>query len=232
MSAMKTEKPMNNQEGTIFGVSVDALLTWTNVSYLLSVTAALFFSVALWRLSAISTENKDYQLERYKVDAQEKISAAEAIARVAVENSRRLEADAENAKLETQQLKAKLAWRVVTEQQNSKISQILSQKVGAQITVAYIASDPESMYLAIQFSNIFSHAGWVVSMKSLTLANAIYFGLTVPESAQQNVQLVRAALNAASISYATDPIPQVGMSLGGGKIDRDNIVLFVGIRPQ
>jgi hypothetical protein len=166
MSAMKMEKPMNNQDGTIFGFSVDGLLEWTNVLYLLSVAAALFFSVALWRLSAISSANKDLQLERYKVEAAERVSKAEAVAKkaqeassLADERSKGLALEAESAKLETERLKAQMAWRTIPHDISAKLKEILSM-TPAKVNIQHVANDPEALYLAIQIANIFGEAKW------------------------------------------------------------------------
>jgi hypothetical protein len=235
---MKMEKPMTNQEGTIFGFSVEGLLNWTNVLYLVSVAAALFFSVALWRLSAISSENKDRQLERYKMDAHERVSQAEAVARqaqeassLANERAKALELETEKAKLETERLKAKLAWRILTQPQHQMLLASLSQHTGAA-TIAHVANDPESLYLAIQIANIFSEANWTIGFQSLTLSGAISFGISVPNSKSEDALLIESALQSASIPFGKNIIPPTVMMTGSGGISEDSAVLFVGTKPQ
>jgi hypothetical protein len=99
-----------------------------------------------------------------QADARERVSQAEAVGRqaqeassLANERAKALELEAENAKLETEQLKAKLAWRILTPPQHQALFASLSQHTGAA-TIAHVANDPESLYLAIQIANIFSEA--------------------------------------------------------------------------
>lgn len=218
---MKTEKPMNNQDRTIFGFSVDGLLEWTNVLYLLSVAAAAFFSVALWRLSAISSANKDRQLDRYKVEAAERISSAEAIAKkaqeassLADERSKGLALEAENAKLETERLKAQMAWRTIPHDISAKLKEILST-TPAKVNIQHVANDPEALYLAIQIANIFGEAKWEVQMLAVTMAGSLVFGIFVPDNQSPETSLIYSGFSQVQIDFSQDPLPPAGMGFGG-----------------
>ena len=238
MPPMKTENPMNSHEGTMFGFSVEGLLNLTNVLYLISVAAALFFSVALWRLSAISSDMKDRELARYKEQAHEQVAKAETLAKqaqegaaLANERAKTLELEAQNAKLETERLKAKFAWRTLSQTQHQLLLSNLLQKTGT-VTVAHVANDPESMYLAIQLANIFGEAKWTVGFQSLTLAAAISFGISVPKSTSADSAVIEEALSRAGVTFGTSPIPPTIMMTGGGGIASDSAVVFIGTKPQ
>lgn len=232
MNAMNTKKPMNNQDGTIFGFSVDGLLNWTNVLYLVSVATALFFSVALWRLSAISSENKDRQLERYKSEASERVSKAEAAAKkaqeassLADERSKVLVLEAQNAKLETERLKAQLAWRSIPPAEAAQLKDALS-KTPSKINIQHVAGDPEALYLAIQIANIFGEAKWEVQMLAVTMAGSLVFGIFIPSNATNDPTPIRSAFELAHIGFSKGPLPPPGMGFGGSIPDAP--IIFVG----
>ena len=235
---------MNNQDRTIFGFSVDGLLEWTNVLYLLSVAAAAFFSVALWRLSAISSANKDRQLDRYKVEAAERISSAEAIAKkaqeassLADERSKGLALEAENAKLETERLKAQMAWRTIPHDISAKLKEILST-TPAKVNIQHVANDPEALYLAIQIANIFGEAKWEVQMLAVTMAGSLVFGIFVPDnqSPETSFEFIQALVKCKLIFHKT-PFLRQGWGLGDQfqmlqlfSLDQKNHPLIKGLR--
>jgi hypothetical protein len=68
---------VNTQEGYIWGLSVDFLLNWTNVVYLVALAITVVASVAVWRLSALSGAAKDRQLATYQADAKVQIADAQ-----------------------------------------------------------------------------------------------------------------------------------------------------------
>lgn len=229
---------MGDQNNTMLGVSVDSLLNLANILYLFSVAAALIFSIALWRLSTISSENKDRELARYQIDAQERISKADEAARKAQENSalanekaKALELETEKAKLETERLKARLAWRVLSESQINSLVTTLSRQAGS-VTVAHVSNDPESLYLAIQIAKSLEQAKWNVGFQSVTLSAAITFGILIPNSNSSDAKTLKASLQAAGIPYLTGEMPPTNMMLGSGNMGPDMAVIYVGTKPQ
>ena len=173
---------MNSQEGYIFGYPIDSVLNWVNVGYLVLVAFTAAFSVAVWKLSAVSSAAKDRALVQYQADANVKIHSADekadaAVLQAAISNKMvaelsveaeklkatnlRLEAqaasaqrDAEQAKLEQKQIEEAVAWRVLRPDQMEALGTNL-QRGGGSVTIGWIANDPGSLFLALQISNVF-----------------------------------------------------------------------------
>jgi hypothetical protein len=162
--------------------------------------------------------------------AQLEKEAAEAKAAIARANADAAAANAEAAKARTEQerLKAQLAWRTLTPELVEALEKSLAQRPG-KVNVQHVANDTEALYLAIQFAKIFEKAKWQVTMLSVTVGGAIFFGLFVPDSPSADTATVREALRAANIGFATDALP--GNTMGYGSIIPDAPVLFVGSKP-
>ena len=236
---------MNNQAGTIFGLSVDAVLDWTNVCYLVSVAAAFFFSVALWRASSISGAHKDSELKKYQAQAQVEIAAAQslgkaadakaseaqAVASKANERAAALELEAQQAKLETERLKAKFAWRSLTPWQQSDLIYKLAAQPG-NVTVAHTANDPEALYFAILLAKIFEAAKWQVNLRSVTQSGAMLFGIDIPPSTNASISFIEATFSSSGLAdFAKEKVANVIMSSGTGDISETSAVVFVGTKP-
>jgi hypothetical protein len=126
------------------------------------------------------------------------------------ERAAQLEKDAANARLETERLKQTVAWRTIPPQVATTLENALAAKPGS-VNLRYTDGDPESLYLAIQFSQIFTKAKWQVAPGSLKL-NAIVFGIFLPDIAGDG-QSLRAAFSAANIAFTTEPLPASGSSV-------------------
>lgn len=234
---------MNSQDGSIFGFSLDGLLSWTNVLYLVSVAAALVFSVALWRLSTISAGIKDRQLAEYQARAQKDVTEAQTLSQVAEtkasearaeaakanERAVRLELEAQTAKLETEKLKEKFAWRALSDFQKQHLTYKLARNPGS-VTIAYTASDVDSLYLAITFAKVFSAAKWNVGMQSLHLIGAIYFGIDIPPSFNMSTNIIRNVFESCGLGYGKDSLPQFSLSSGSGDLGNASAVVFIGTK--
>lgn len=118
---------------------------------------------------------------------------------------------AAQAELESEKLKQVVAWRVISPESGAELERILSAKPGA-VNLRYTDGDPEALFLAIQISKILGKAKWKVAPGSEKFANAIQFGIALPDSAGEDAKTLRSAFVAAKISFSTNPLPPAGAS--------------------
>ena len=204
----------------------------------LSTTAVVF-------LQKEESEQSRLELERYKAEAGEKISAAEAVgksaqadiakadAQIALANegaakanerAANLEKDAASARLETEKLKAVVAWRVLSPATALALEKALTANPGV-VNLRYIDGDPEALYLAIQISQIFANAKWQVAPGAVKPPGRLMFGISIANV--PSAQGLRDAFSAARISFSDDALPTDGLSFNVTTI-RDAPVLMVG----
>ena len=127
------------------------------------------------------------------------------------ERAAKLEGEAAAARLETERLKQVVAWRIIPPDDEVKLEKVLSGKPG-KVNLRYTDGDPEALFLAIQISRILGRAKWQVAPGSEKFANAIQFGIALPDSAGEDAGTLRAAFVAAKISFSTGPLPPRGAS--------------------
>jgi len=143
-----------------------------------------------------------------------KADAAAAIARAdaahAAERAASLEKEAADAKLETERIKQVVAWRELSPATASRLAQVLASKPGA-VNLRYTDGDPEALAFASQFARVLEAAKWRVAPGAAKLANAIQFGITLPDSNGIDANTLRLAFSAAKIEYSTEPLQPVGM---------------------
>jgi hypothetical protein len=141
------------------------------------------------------------------------------------ERAAELANEAAQARAEQERLKAQLAWRTLSPQVLSQLEEPLSRHPG-KINVQHVANDPESLYLAIQFANLFGKANWQVQMLSVTMMGAAVFGLFLPDSTSADTAVIRGIFQTAHVDFATGALPQATMAMGG--TIQDAPILFVG----
>jgi hypothetical protein len=144
------------------------------------------------------------------------------------EKAAQLEKDAANARLETEKLKQTVAWRTIPAAAATALQAALAAHPGS-VNLRYTDGDPEALYLAVQFSKIFSDAHWQVAPGSLKLANALVFGLALPD-ANGDGQILRDAFNVAHVGFSTDPLPPMAAAFSVMTI-QGAPTLMVGSRP-
>jgi hypothetical protein len=79
--------------------------------------------------------------------------------------------------------------------------------------------DPESLFLAIQISQILTKAKWKVAPGAVKPANAIVFGIGLPDASGIDAQTLRRSFSAAGLSFSTDPLPPIGVSFSVSTIN-------------
>jgi hypothetical protein len=116
---------------------------------------------------------------------------------------------AARAELETEKLKQVVAWRVIPPNSATELEKVLAAKPGV-VNLRYTDGDPEALFLAIQVSQILAKAKWQVAPGSVKFANAIQFGIALPDSAGGDAQTLRAAFADAKIEFSPGPLPPQG----------------------
>jgi hypothetical protein len=190
----------------------------------ISLEKANQFYVWGWRFSAIGavitmlgigllwwgTRVRDLDSERSMTELNSEAAEARERAGQLEQRAAELEKDAASARLETEKLKAVVSWRTIPTDSASQLEKALSGKPGA-VNLRYIDGDPESLFLAIQFSKILSKANWQIASGAIKSANAIIFGIGLPDANGSDAQTLRTALSKAGIAFSSDSIPLGGM---------------------
>ena len=158
--------------------SLERLLQWANIAYIVGVATAAVATFAIYHLSARVTAAKDRELEEYRIESASKISAAESesakaikiaeserLARaelesqVAVAEARAAEANAvaSQAQLELEKLKQP---RTITPEDQEKIITALKTFAGQHFSFS-VFSDPEALALVRVLDAMLKSAGWL-----------------------------------------------------------------------
>ena len=211
----------SKKEIRMWGLSLDA---WNNT--LLGFLAVAAFAAAVVGLATFATiklskaeaKTAKSDLETYKVSAKKDsdiaigISQADAEVRI---NAVREEAKTQNkilehttalankaadeAKLQTEKIKQVVAWRVLLPASVAQLSRVLSEHPGS-VNLRYTNGDPESLFLAIQLSNILNDAKWRIASGSEN-SNFLTYGISLPDPANADMNALRAAFSSASIPF-------------------------------
>lgn len=141
--------------------------------------------------------------------ANEAAGKANASAAAANERASVLEKEAASARLETAQIMKSTAWRQLQPNQIAILKAQFSKNPG-KLTLEWIFNDPESIALAIQFSNVLRESGWSFGFIAQTFPTAVIWGVHIPDTEADETKSLREALTAAGISFSTDALPSGG----------------------
>ena len=164
--------------------------------------------------------------------ANERIAANEAETASALVEAARANQATEEAKLEQETLKAQLAWRTLSEEMASILLRRISEIQG-RVVLAYMSSDPEAQFFAIQLARPFGEAQWDIRSENRTYSSGILFGLFIPGPETEEVLLVRDAFREAGIEFRADDVPPPAIAAGSATEgmstnDRPLVTIMVG----
>ena len=212
----------------MWGLSLDF---WNNliVGFLaLGAFAAAVVGVATYvafQLQKQEARAANEALERYKIGVAAQVEEAKKegveagkTAGNAIVRAATLEKEAENARLETERLKAQLSWRTLSTETAEKLGTELSKHMG-KVNLRYTDGDPEALFLAIQLSRVLGKAQWAIAPGSIKLANAISFGISLPDADSDDAKWLRDAFSAANIPFSTQPLPPMAAGFSISTID-------------
>ena len=202
---------------------------WDSVFWCSTVATAIFGGLAVMAgfLAAVVGTKTASAAQRKSAEqiAQANARAADANkqAALAIEGTTLAQKDVAQAKLETEKLKAQLAWRDIDPAKALDQTIKLSAEKGA-VFIEYVQGDPESLYLAIKLSEVFGNAGWHVSSSGNQYGPTLIFGVFVPDNSNngKNVSLVRDALRALDVEFTPTIPPSPPISFGRGFIPGSN----------
>ena len=183
----------------------------------------LIVGLSTWfvvKLQRFEIEQSKIELEQYKSDAAVKVEEAKnegveagKAAGSALVRAAELEKEAANAKLETEQLKQVVAWRVLSPEVAAGLEKLLSAKPGS-VNLRFMDGDPEALFLAIQISKILEKAKWQIAPGAVKPPNSIYVGLGLPNSSGTDAQTLRDAFSSLKIPFSTEaPAEGVAFSI-------------------
>jgi len=120
-------------------------------------------------------------------EADQKIAGAQAQAATATERAAALENDAAQARLELERLKSIVNWRVLDPAKLTRLATALGRSKGS-VTLRYVATDAESVAMAVQLSRAFEAANaatgriiWELGPDAHVYANRLVFLTHVPD---------------------------------------------------
>jgi hypothetical protein len=166
---------------------------------------------------------KDEQLSGELKDKDLKIVEAK-------ESAAKAEKEAANARLETERIKESVAWRMIPPKSALELEKVLAAKPGS-VNLRYMDGDPEALFLAIQISEILSKAHWNVAPGAIKPANAIVFGIGLPDVASVDAQTLRVAFSAANMPFSTNALPKPGVGFSISTIEGAPILMIGSKKP-
>jgi hypothetical protein len=144
-------------------------------------------------------ENDNLFLKSETKTAEDKIAEAES-------RTAGFEREAAQARLETAKLKAAVAWRTISLGATKSLIASLSAHPGS-VNLRWADGDPEAMYFAAQFIEIFRAAHWRWSIGTRKIP-ALIFGIWIPPNGASDGDTLRSALGTAGLLFTAVPWPQ------------------------
>jgi hypothetical protein len=203
----------------MLGLSLHA---WENVMVLflgVAAIAAAFVGISTYAVVQLQKQEaadakKEFDAYKLTVEGQVSDAKKEGIeagktAGNAVLRAAELEKEAANARLQTEQIKAVVAWRTIPPAVAAELERILAEKPGS-VNLRWMDGDPEAMFLAIQFSQILAKAKWQLAPGAVKPANTIMFGISLPDADGVDAQTLRTAFSSAHLPFSTDSAPSGG----------------------
>jgi hypothetical protein len=195
-----------------------SLHDWENSMILFLIIAGFFGLIAgaaTWAVvQRIELAQSQKELEEYKLTVEGKVADAKKegieagkTAGDALLRAAELEKEAASSRLETEKIKGVVGWRTIKPEVASELERALAANPGS-VNLRFMDGDPEALFLAIQFSQVFSKAHWQIAPGALKPANAIVFGIGLPDSSGTDAQRLRAAFTAAGIEFSPNPVPR------------------------
>jgi hypothetical protein len=178
------------------------------------------------------------EFEKDAAELQSSAANAQKDAASAKERTASLEKEAAEANERAAVIMKETAWRQFTPKQISDLTSSLQTQSG-KLVFAWIANDPESLSLALQFANLlasFPGKPWDMVNSAKVYPVNLVWGIRIPDvpAATPTVQILRDAFIHAGIAFSNEALPQEPMSFGASDptvLAGRAIVLFGSRRP-
>jgi hypothetical protein len=193
-----------------------------NVSWWITLIAAVLTVVG------IITNMKSSAARDFYAD--KRISDNERDAAAAVADAARANEATAKANLETEKLRAEMAWRELTRAQYESMRAALH---GTQhsITVGYLAGNNESQAFAGQFMELFQLAGWDARLVEKSPFGVIVTGILVTGPARSTVRLFGSAMTSAGLEWHEGPMPPSSISVNEPLVPPE-VMMLIGSKPS
>lgn len=175
--------------------TAEALFPWMNAGLIFSLLLGAAFTVGIFATGAV----KETALKHELSDAGQDAATAN-------ERAAGLEKEAATARLETERLKSQLAWRAFSADQREILRTALAASPHP-VTLAYVAGDPEALYLSRQFGDLLEAAGWPLRVEARTYFSTLVYGIYVVGPDGPATFELRNALTKANIVFAIAAVP-------------------------
>jgi hypothetical protein len=172
--------------------------SWLSVIAVAKIVAAAL--VAAGVVVEFATEWVGRPFERIVAEAgRQETARANAKAAEANERAAKLENEAAAARLEAQNLKKQLSWREVTPKQSEIIRSALIN-APMQITISWVAGDPEGSAFSQQLAEAFTRSGMEISaFAPMGFLGQEPHGLSISGSERSEVEALASALDEAGL---------------------------------
>jgi hypothetical protein len=232
-----TKTSFSRRVRRVLGLDLHSWEQWMLLS--LGVAALAAIAVVVTSASVViltrhenAETKKEYEAYKLTVDGKVADAKREGIeagktAGNALVRAAELEKEAANARLETERLKAVVAWRAISAPQVDELVRTWSLNPGS-VNVYWQDGDPEALFFAIQLSNVLQRANWKVSALAMSPNNGILFNLIVPPVSGMDADSLRSGLVAAKIPFsAVHPAAMQSFSTTGSMQNIPNAPLLV-----
>jgi hypothetical protein len=246
---MTTNPNMFTKFISIFALSsqaADRLYGIANIALIVGALIVLVGTIlAIWtsgvreRYADIRISNNEAETESARRDAAQAIERAASLEKDAQDVRKQVaqsnesaaiaQKDAEQSRLAQEELKAQVSWRTISAGVASQMIVSLSASP-SEVHIGSIANDPESQFLAFQFSKIFSEAKWTVTTSARTYGG-FFFGVSIPDATNTGVAKVREIFTNAGIAFVNTPIPAAPMFMGSAQ-PGTAVFIMVGSKQQ
>jgi hypothetical protein len=124
---------------------------------------------------------------------------------------------AASAELELTRLKAQLAWRTITTQQEMLLKHSLSELSGASVMIWHFIHDPESQNFSEDIAAIFRLSGWSTIVQPARFKGNFAFGIRIPNARGEDEKasnIIDKAFTNAGLDFLPLDIPSPEMLAG------------------
>jgi hypothetical protein len=146
--------------------------------------------------------------------ADERISHNEADTARAKEGAARANEAAAKARLETETIKSKLAWRELTTEQADAFSGAISAAPGGpgSVSILYRHNDPEAENFAMQLNRLFVRAKWQARWEirdDAFISRNVDFGIIMGMDQNLKAKAIQSAFRAAKTNFSMHRFPSM-----------------------
>jgi len=217
----------------IFAVAAEVIIALAKVSYAAFLADSVFAdaAIAIGVVGEVffgTIRNNNIQAELRKRLNKQLASA--------VQSAAEAHERAANAELEMQELRAKIAWRRIPQEQEILLRHSLSRVSDASVRIWHFIHDPESENFAEDFAAVFRLSGWKVWVVPGRFGGNFAFGIRVSsknDDGDSARSAIESAFESAQIDFLPLSVPQIEMTITGHGTELTKTVaeLYIGPRP-